>query len=129
VRKLVILGTLLLLPGSLSGCGGANADNLLKQEIEAMNSLAEALERNAPEAKVAECEQKLEDIDRRLEAIKLSMEESDKLFERHKEELTTAFYRLKKAGMSRTIKGLFRHFGLQLYPTGPERPPTPPKGE
>ena len=71
---------------ALSGCG-ANADSLMKQDIKAMNDLADAVESGAPEAKVAELKTKLEEINKKLEALKLSDEDKKKLIEQHKDEL------------------------------------------
>jgi hypothetical protein len=110
VRKLLVLGSLLLVLCGVSGCG-ANADSLIKEQIKAMNDLAEALETKAPEAKVNEVQKKLEVTDKKLQALKLSDDEKKQLTERHKDEMTKASMRLAKAGMNKTIGDFGKVFG------------------
>jgi hypothetical protein len=102
MRKLFGLASLFLVVCGVSGCG-ANADGLVKEEIQTMNDLADALENKAPEAKVSELKKKLEDTDKKLQALKLSGADKKKLVERHQEELMKASMRLAKAGMSKAL--------------------------
>jgi TolB-like protein len=105
VKKL-LLGSLFLALCAVSGCG-ANADSLVKEDIKAMNDLAEALETNAPEAKVKELRTRLEDTNKKLAALKLSDDDKKTLVERHKDELVKAQMRFVKAQAKGIAEGGF----------------------
>ena len=122
MKKSFVLRSLVLVLFGVSGCG-ASADSLVKEQIQGMNDLAEALETKAPEAKVKELQKNLEETGKKLEALKLSDDEKKKLFEQHKEELMKATTRLAQAGMNKA----FGDFG-KGFPGMPELPAGFPNG-
>ena len=122
VKKSHVLGVLLLVLCGVVGCG-ANADSLVKEEIKTMNDLAEALENKAPEAKVTELQKKLEETNKKLEALKLSDDEKKKLGEQHKDELTKAGMRMAKAGMNKAMGEFGKMMPGGGFPGAGEMPP------
>jgi TolA-binding protein len=109
VKTSLMSGSLVLVLFGVSGCG-ASADSLVKEQIQIMNETAEALENKAPDAKVTELQKKLEETNKKLEALKLSDEEKKKVIEANKDELTKATMRLMKAGMNKTIGEIGKGF-------------------
>lgn len=103
VKKRLVLGSLLLLLCSSSGCSSNSADSLMTEEIKNLNELAEALETKAPEAKVNELQSKLRDTNKKIEALKLSEDEKKKLVERHRDEMAKASMRFAKASMNKAF--------------------------
>jgi hypothetical protein len=94
------------------GCGG-NADSLVKDEIKCMNELADAFEKK-DDARAKELQTKLEETDKKLQALKLSDEQKKQLISRHQEELQKASTRLAQAGMNRALGDVGKMFGGQL---------------
>lgn len=102
MRKAPVLFCSCLLLG-VTGCG-ANPDSLMKDQIKAVNEMAEALEKNEPESRISEIKARIEKNNKKMEGLKLSDDDKKKLIERHKDELMRATARLQKAMMSRAMK-------------------------
>jgi TolA-binding protein len=113
MRNAIFLGFALVLLVAVSGCA-SSPDSLVKDQIKAMNELAEAMETNAAEAKVQEIQKKIEEINKKLEDLKLSDEDKKKLLEKHKGEMEKAVIRLAKAGLNKTMGDFGKVFGGQL---------------
>jgi hypothetical protein len=124
--RLFGLVTLIALFAGVNGCrtaDGVTSDNIVEDEIKAMNELADAVEQKAPEEKIAELKKKLKGIDEKLEALEReSSYGSTQLFTRHEDALRKAARRLTSAGVTNSDwKGLLKHFIMQLYPSGPPK--------
>lgn len=89
----------------LTGCG-ATPDSLIKDQIGAMNDMADALEKNEPESRIADIKARMEQNNKKMEALKLPEDDKKKLLEKHKDELLKAMTRLQKAMMNRAVKDL-----------------------
>jgi hypothetical protein len=111
MRKLLVSASLVVLACGVSGCGGANGDSLMKEQVKDMNDLAAALESKAPEAKVKELSTKLQETEKKLKALNLSEDEKKKLAERHRDELVKASMRLAQAGMNKAMGDFGNVFG------------------
>jgi TolA-binding protein len=105
LRQALPFGCTFVLLFSLTGCG-SSPDGLVKDQIKAMNDMADALEKNEPETKVAEIKKRLEENNKKLEELKLSDEEKKKLIEKHKDELTRATTRLQQAMLTKAMKDM-----------------------
>ena len=106
MKKLfTLLGLFLLLCG-VSGCG-SSADSLVKEQIQNMNNLAEALENKAPDSKISELSEKYKATDQKLNDLKLSDEEKKAVMEKNKDEYGKAAIRLAKASFGKTMGDMF----------------------
>jgi hypothetical protein len=125
----VAFQALALLCGA-SGCGPraegpvTEEVRLVREEIRCIHELANALEQKAPEARVQELRQKLEQADRQFQALPLSDDEKKDLVARHKDEITRPTMRLVRAGMGSARKDLGKLFGAPA----PGMPPGKPGG-
>jgi hypothetical protein len=102
-KSLALTGMLLLLFGA-SGCS-SSPDSLIKDQISLMNDMADALEKG-DEAKAKSIAEKMKEVDKKLEALKLSEDDKKKLGEKYKDELTKAAMRMLQAQMKGGMKGL-----------------------
>src|SRR5271155_287587 len=69
-KTLVLVSSCFVLLG-LSGCR-ANPDSLVQAQIKALDDMAEALEKNEPEAKLTEIKARMEQNNKKMEELKLS---------------------------------------------------------
>jgi hypothetical protein len=76
---------------------GASAESLMQDQIQLMNQLAEAYETKAPEAKINEIKQKLQENNTKLGELKMSADDAMKLADKYKDETTKAVARYMKA--------------------------------
>lgn len=95
-------GAVVLLCG-LNGCGSKTDDSLVKDNIRLTNDLAEAIETDAPQAKVTELQKNLAENATKLRDLKLEPSEWAKFTEKHRDEWGKANKRLQNAF---TKKGL-----------------------
>jgi hypothetical protein len=99
------LGALILL--ALAGCGASGPDGALKSILGDMEAMAVILEQDrasfeSSRAKLAEHHQRaLENYKRLINPKNLSYQDSQLLFERHREEIRRVARRLLKAGIAR----------------------------
>lgn len=96
-KALVLAGLAWLLVG-VSGCG-SSADRLVKDQIQAMNDLADALEAKAPPDKLMALQNRLRDITDQWKALNLSDSARKDLLAKHQQELTKAGMRLGQAAL------------------------------
>jgi hypothetical protein len=126
VKKLIVFAGMVVLVCGVIGCG-RNADSLIKEEIKNMNAMADAMEKK-DDAKLKDCQTKLEETNKKLQALKLSDQEKKQLLERHQDELQKATMRVVQASMSR-MGDLGKMFGGKFpgMPGGqmPNMPPMP----
>jgi hypothetical protein len=101
-KTLALVSSCLLLVG-VSGCG-TSPDTLRRDQIRAMNDMAEAIEKNEPEGKISEIKARIEQNNKKMEQLKLSDDDKKKLAEKHKDELMQAMTRLQKAMLNRAAK-------------------------
>jgi hypothetical protein len=88
-----------------SGCG-ASADSLMKDQIKLMNELADAMESNAAESKLADIKKRMDENSKKLDGLKLSEEDKKRLLEKHKDEFAKATGRLMQAAVKQMGKGM-----------------------
>jgi len=86
------------------GCGSP-ADNLMKDTINLMNQMADAIEKK-DEAKIKDLQKKIEENGKKLEELKLSADEKKKLEEKYKDDLTKAAAKVLAAGMKAAGGGM-----------------------
>ncbi len=110
MRKVFVLASVIVLSVTAIGCG-PDPDALMKDQIKAMNDMAEALENDAPESKLEEIGKRTKEINEKIEGLSLSDEEKKKLVERHKDELTKATVRLQAAMMKKMMKSMNKAMG------------------
>jgi peptidoglycan hydrolase CwlO-like protein len=125
MKKVLVFASLLVFFVSLNGCG-SSPESLVQDQIKAMNDMADALEKNAPEAKLTELKNRADEIGKKLEKLNLSEDEKKKLFEKHKDEITKAGQRLMTAMMGKAMQGLGPQLqGMPGMPTMPGMPAMP----
>jgi predicted Holliday junction resolvase-like endonuclease len=98
VRKTLYVGAMIALVFTMNGCG-SNADGLMSDMIRCMNDMADAMEKKAPEEKLTEIKTRMENIGKKLDALKLSEDEKKKLLEKHKDAMEKAAKRITDATM------------------------------
>ncbi len=103
MKKALVLGGLACLVIGVSGCG-SEADQLLKEQIRAMNELADAVEAKAPAAKVTELQDRLREITTKWKGLNLSDRARRDLLVRHQEELAKAGMRLGQVHLARAAE-------------------------
>jgi hypothetical protein len=110
MKRSLGFGVLLAAFCGIVGCG-ASADSLMNDQVKAMNEMADALEKKAPESTVSEIQTRMKNTNEKLEALKLSDDEKKKLLERHKDELTKATTRVAQASMNKVMEQFGKGFG------------------
>jgi hypothetical protein len=91
MNRTFVLGGLLVV---LCGCGGADAEKILKEQIVAINDLAQAVEGRATPETVRELRAKMEAAKKRWEDLDISAAERRKIGERYELEFIKAVGRL-----------------------------------
>ncbi len=74
MKKFLGLGCVALMLCFVSGCGGKNADALIKEQTVLMNDYADAVDKK-DDAKAKDVEAKIMESNKKLEALKLSDDE------------------------------------------------------
>ncbi len=105
MRRALSGGALLLLL-AVGGCGPAQADYLIAEQVRLMNQLADAIEDDQSDAETArarvqELRDRLAENDRKLQALTLSEEQKKSLRDKHRSELESAARRLEEATAKR----------------------------
>jgi hypothetical protein len=95
MRKLLVLASFVLVL-AVSGCG-SSPDGRVKDQIKAMNALAEAIEKKEPQDKIAERKKDLEEASKKCQDMGCTPEEFQKVMEDNKDELAKATQRLFQA--------------------------------
>lgn len=107
MRKILDLACCCLLIPTLCGCG-SNPDQLVKEHVTILNEWADALEKDAPQSKLAEIQDRSNAINERFERLNLSTAGKRQLAEKaergEEPTLTTAMGRLKQAMQKRSLK-------------------------
>jgi hypothetical protein len=106
MKKFVLVGSLILLC-SISGCG-SGGDGILEDKIKYMNEYADALESNASADKLRDIQAKMAECDKKLKDLNLSNDETVKLNAKHQKELDKVNKRLSKA-MESKMGGVSGH--------------------
>lgn len=122
-----LAASLLVVALCTNGCNRNSADAVMKDNIAAMNELADAVESNAPEGKISEIQKRLEENNKKLEDLKLSEEEKKQLIERHKDEYTKAANRLANLALGQAFRNLGKNF--QQNPFAINLPAAPDNGQ
>lgn len=117
MKNTVRLGMLLVLCVGLVGCGNS-ADSLVKQQIDVINDMAEAVENGASQSEMEEIQERGEAINKKIQDLNLSQEEKEKLLERHKDEYSKATSRLAAAMMSK-MSDSFKDMGTNFPKPNP----------
>ena len=103
MRAISFCACLLLL--ATVGCGGS-PDSLVKEQIQLMNEMATAMEKDAPQAELDKFQSKSDALSKRFDALGLTDSEKTELISRHQTELTAAATRLQKAMMQKAMNSL-----------------------
>jgi len=98
LRKVIGMACMFVVLATVGGCG-SSADGLVKEQIKAMNELADALEAKAAPDKIKNLETKMDELGKKMEALKLSEADMKSLLEANKDEMTKAMGRMFKAAM------------------------------
>jgi hypothetical protein len=97
MKKAVAWAGVFVLVFGVSGCGGSSeAENLVKEQIQLVNDLADAMEAKDMN-KILELQKKQEELQKKIEAMKLSPAEDKRLEEKYKGDLEKAMQRLMAA--------------------------------
>lgn len=105
------------------GCA-PSPDSLVKQQVDCMNDMADAIEDGASEKEVEKLKTRAESISEKLDEMELTEEEKRELFERHREEIEAAMRRLQEAALARMTNNLKEGMmgpggsGFPSFPTG-----------
>jgi aspartokinase len=105
VKKLITLAGMFLVLAAVSGCGNS-ADAAVKDYLKAMDDMSESLEKKAGKDEINAKGKKLEEAGKKLEALKLSKEEKDKLAEKHKDAIKKSGERFTAALMAGAMPDL-----------------------
>jgi hypothetical protein len=84
---------------SLCGCGSSPGDSLMNDMIRCMNELADAIEKKVPEDKLTAIQTRMKELGEKLDALKLSEDDKNKLVEKHRDAMAKAAERMQKAMM------------------------------
>jgi hypothetical protein len=103
MKKAVAWAGMFVLVFSVSGCG-SDADSLMKQQIQLMNDMADAIEKG-DESKAKELESKAKELEEKMKALNLSDEDKKKLAEKYKADLEKAMGRLMGAALKKGFEG------------------------
>jgi hypothetical protein len=98
MKKALVLVSLAGLLAGVSGCS-SGADQLVKDQIRAMNDLADALEAKAPPDQLLALQNRLREITDQWKALNLSDGARKEVLARHQAELTKAGMRLGQAAL------------------------------
>jgi peptidoglycan hydrolase CwlO-like protein len=121
MKKAMVLVSLLVLSFTLSGCG-SNPDSLMKDQISAMNDLADAYEKNEPKSKIEKLKKRMDENSKKMEELNLSVDEKKQLVEKHKDELAKATARLVQAAVSSSMNDMNNAMKGQPVPGFPAMP-------
>ena len=105
MKRYVAFGLVAVLLVSAPGCGGP--DSAMKAVISDMNALADAIEKKQPEDKIKAAADRLKASSEKLEKMKLSDAEKEKLVKKYEKELMESTMRLLSAGMSNPEAGKY----------------------
>jgi hypothetical protein len=98
VKKFVTVVCACALLVNLNGCGGGSADSIMKDSIQAMNDLSDAIEKK-DEAKAKAAISKFEELEKKGKDLKLSDDEKKKLEEKYKGDMEKAMTKFLGAAM------------------------------
>ena len=98
MRRLTSSAFVLVFVLGMTGCGGSEAEGMMKEGLGLTNDLASAIESNN-EAKVKDLAQQLKDIGEKAKKMKLSPDEDKRLQDKYEPELKAAMKRLQEAAM------------------------------
>jgi|SRR5579872_5798412 len=100
MNRFYVLGFVTALLVLVPGCGSNDPDSLMKQRISQTNDLASAIEKKESADKIKSLAEKLKATSEKLAGLKLSAEESKKMFEKYSGEIMESGMKLAKAVMS-----------------------------
>jgi len=89
MKRLILAACALIVCSGISGCG-SSADSLMKDQIDILNKIADAMEDQNPQAKLEELAKKLQENAKKMEALKPTQAEMKKLNEKYGPELQKA---------------------------------------
>src|SRR5262245_18398821 len=103
MKRIMALGLVGLLLTSVTGCGGP--DSLMKEFIANLNAYAETLEKKEPKEKQQAALDRVKATSDKLNNLKLSEADKEKLVKKHEGDLKTAMERLFKAWFAQAAEG------------------------
>jgi hypothetical protein len=103
MRNLALTIGLFILLGLLSGCG-APVDRLVKEQIGLLNELADAYENGAPQSKIDEIKQALDENDEKIKELKLPNDAKRRIKRDYDGQLRQALKRITEARKKAGIK-------------------------
>jgi chromosome segregation ATPase len=126
MKRSFVLGIIMVIGGLLSGCGGPNADQLYRDQVHDLNSLADILDQD--EAAIQSSADKIKDLQthlqesaQKLKELKLSDAEIKKLGDKHFDEIFKATQRYTRALQKLAEKNITvpHREGFPLPPVSP----------
>ena len=96
MHRILGVGCFAALAFVISGCGGGSAESVLKEQIDTMNAMADAM-KNKDEARVKELDAKGKELGEKFG--KFSADEQKAAVEKHKSELMAATQKVMAASM------------------------------
>jgi hypothetical protein len=103
MRKLAQFSGLFILLGLVSGCG-ATSDRLVKEQIGLLNELADAYESGAPQSRIDEIKQALDENDEKIKELKLPDEAKRRIKRDYDADVRKALKRIEEARKRAGIK-------------------------
>lgn len=103
MKRLVALGVVGVLLLTAPGCGGPDA--LMREFVVNLNAYAETLEKNESRDKQAAALERIKATAEKMDKLKLSQEEKDKLFAKYEADFKQAKERVEAAQRARLLAG------------------------
>jgi hypothetical protein len=103
MKRIVALGAVGVLLLSAAGCGGP--DNLMKEFIANLNAYAETIEKKESQERQQAAADRVNATIEKLDKLKLSEEQYQKLLKKYESELNAATERVKKAQLAQELEG------------------------
>lgn len=103
MKRLVALGVVGVVLLSATGCGGPDA--VMREFIANLNAYADTLEKKESREKRQAAQERIKTTAEKLDKLKLSQEERDRLFDKHKADLTKAMERVEAAQKASLLDG------------------------
>jgi hypothetical protein len=96
MKRLALTIGFCILLGTIAGCG-SKADRLVKEQIGLLNELAGAYDSGAPQSRIDEIKQALDENDKMIEDLKLSDDAKRRIKREYDAELRQALKRITDA--------------------------------
>jgi hypothetical protein len=99
MKRALALGFVGILMVCAPGCGNSEADNAIKQTIDDMNALSDAVEKNEPADKIKAIAERMKANVEKSKGIKVTKSEDERLKKKYEKPLADAKARYQAAAM------------------------------